>query len=83
MQAVEILRNYKETQVHGEQGVNQLNEGNQQFYSPHTKRGYQMYSNQEQLEKIIWNTFPQASKRDFEVFDGPRAIALKQAQAIL
>ena len=35
------------------------------------------------IEKLIWNTIPEAWERDFEMFDSPRATTIKQVKTIL
>ena len=52
-------------------------------YLPRMQRRKQKYTDQELIEKIIWNTIPEAWERDFEMFDGPRATTIKQMQTIL
>ena len=52
-------------------------------YLPQMKRGTQKYTELELIEKIVWNTIPEAWQRDFEMFDGPRATTMQQVQTIL
>ena len=52
-------------------------------YLPQMKRGTQKYTELELIEKIVWNTIPEAWQKDFEMFDGPRATTMQQVQTIL
>ena len=52
-------------------------------YLPRMKQGQKKYFDQELIEKIIWNTIPDAWEKDFEMFDGSRVTTIQQVQTIL